>query len=91
MSANEMSVTAREYREIQADIERLKEQSEALKQKMIAEMDARQCDELAAGEYKIRYTVYESARLDAARLKAEHADLYSAYTKRAAATRFQVA
>jgi predicted phage-related endonuclease len=75
MSANEMNMTAREYREIQADIERLKEQSEALKQRMIAETDARQVDELAAGEYKIRYTVYESSRLDTAKLKAEHADL----------------
>jgi predicted phage-related endonuclease len=91
MSANEMTVTAREYREIQADIERLKAQSGALKQKMIAEMDARQCDELAAGEYKIRYTVYESSRLDTARLKTDHTDLYNQYTKRAAAARFQVA
>jgi len=91
MSTVEMATTAKTYREIQAEIKALEEQADALKQQMIGEMDARQADELTAGEYTIRYSLYESSRLDSAKLKAEHADLYAAYTKRTTATRFQVA
>ena len=87
----DITTTAREYRELQAQIKTLEAQAEALKQALIREMDARQAEELTAGEYTIRYTIYESARLDSAKLKAEHADLYAAYTKKTAATRFQVA
>ena len=91
MNNIEIEVTARTYRTIQAEIKALGEQADALKQRMIAEMDARQVEKLAAGEYTLCYTVYESSRLDSAKLKAEHADLYAAYNKTATATRFQVA
>ena len=91
MSTIEMTVTARTYREIQAEIKALQEQADALKQRMIAEMVARQVDKLAAGEYTLCYSVYESNRLDSVKLKAEHADLYAAYCKPTTATRFQVA
>ena len=76
MSTNEMTTTAREFREIQAQIKTLEEMADALKQQMIREMDTRNVEELAAGEYTIRWTMYESSRLDSAKLKAEHADLY---------------
>jgi hypothetical protein len=46
---------------------------------------------MAAGMFKISYTVYESSRFDAAKFKADHADLYGAYSKKAAATSFSVA
>jgi predicted phage-related endonuclease len=91
MSNIEMTVTARTYREIQAEIKELEAQADALKQTMIREMDARQVEKLNAGEYTISYTLYESGRLDSAKLKADHADLYAAYTKRTTSTRFQVA
>ena len=84
MSINEMTSTAREYRQLMADIKALEEQAESLKQAMIREMDTRQVDELAAGEFKIRYNIYESTRLDSKKLKAEHGDLYAAYTKQTA-------
>ena len=90
MTISEMTTTAREYREIQAFIRELTEQADALKQKMIAEMDSRRVDKLSAGEYTISYIVYESNRLDSPKLKTEHADLYNAYCKSSTATRFQV-
>jgi len=58
---------------------------------MITEMDAMNIEELAVGEYTIRWNLYESNRLDTAKLKAEHCVLYAAYSKRAVSTRFQVA
>lgn len=91
MSTIELTSTARTYREIQAEIKALEEQADALKQTMIREMDARQADSLTAGEYTIRYSLYESSRLDSAKLKADHGDLYATYSKRTTSTRFSVA
>ena len=91
MSTLEMETIAREYREIQAQIKTLEEQADALKQNMIREMDTRNAEELAAGEYTVRWTLYESSRLDTAKLKSDHADLYSRYSKKTTATRFSVA
>ena len=67
-----ITATASEYREIQAMIKELEAEADALKQTMIAEMDARNLEELAAAEYAIRWSLYESSRLDSKKLKAEH-------------------
>lgn len=75
MSTIELSVTAKTYREIQSEIKELEAQADAL----------------TVGEYTLRYTIYESSRLDTSKLKAEHGDIYAAYSKRTTATRFQVA
>ncbi len=91
MSTVEMTTTAHEYREIQAQIKALEEEADALKQQMIREMDAQQVDKLEAGEYTIRWSLYESSRLDSKKLKAEHSDLYAAYSKATTSTRFSVA
>ena len=91
MSTIELEIMAREYREIQAQIKTLEEQAETLKHQMICEMDTRQIERLAAGGFEIRYTLVESSRLDTAKLRADHADMYAAYTKKTVSTRFQVA
>ena len=70
MSIIDITNTARTYREIQAEIKALEEQADTLKQQMIREMDSRQVDKLAAGEFEIRYTLTESNRLDTTRFKA---------------------
>jgi predicted phage-related endonuclease len=91
MSITDITTTARTYRELQAEIKRLEEEADALKQSMIREMDTRNLEKLAAGEYEVRYSLYESSRLDSAKLKAEHSDIYAAYSKLTTSTRFQVA
>ena len=91
MTMNEITTTARNYREIQAMIKELEAEAESLKQTMIREMDARQEEELAAGEYKIRYMVYESSRIDTTALKKALPEVAEQFTKKTAATRFQVA
>ena len=91
MSVIELTTVATEYRELQNAIKALEEQAETLKQAMIREMDAQQAEKMQAGPFEIRYTLVESSRLDTAKLKADHADLYAAYTKRTTSTRFQVA
>jgi len=91
MSAAEMEATARAYRELQNEIKALEEEAEALKQRMIREMDARQVEKLPAGAFTVNYTVYASARLDSAKLRAEQPELYASYAKETTACRFQVA
>ncbi len=91
MSAIELTSKARDYREIQAMIKELEAEADALKQQMITEMDTRNLTECAAGEFTIRWGLYESSRLDSKALKADHAELYGQYTKKTVSTRFQVA
>ena len=91
MSIIDLTTAATEYRELQQQIKDMEDQADALKQTMIREMDARQAEKLQAGPFEIRYTLVESSRLDSAKLKADHADLYATYTKRTTSTRFQVA
>ena len=91
MSTNEMTTTARTYREIQAEIKTLEEQADALKQQMISEMDTRKAEVLEAGEYTIRWSIYESSRVDTAAFKKALPDVAARFTKQTTATRFQVA
>jgi predicted phage-related endonuclease len=91
MSTSDLTTTAREYREIQAMIKELEAEADALKQQMIREMESRNVESFPAGECTIRWGLYESSRLDSAKLKADHADLYSQYSKKTVSTKFQVA
>lgn len=88
MSINEMENRAREYREILAEIKALQEQADALKADLIAEMDARQTEAVAAGAFTIRYSAYESTRVDTKALKS--AGLYEQYSSKQTALRFSV-
>jgi predicted phage-related endonuclease len=89
MSTVELTSTARDYRQILAEIKALEEQADGLKQTMIREMDSRNAEELSAGEFTIRWSLYESSRIDTAAIKA--AGLYDQYSKKTVSTRFQVA
>ena len=88
MSINDMESKARAYREILAEVKALQEQADAIKAELIAEMDARQAEAVAVGAFTIRYTAYESSRINTARLKA--AGLYEQYSSKQTALRFSV-
>ena len=91
MSINDLTATAREYRELQAAIKELEGQADALKQAMIKEMDNRATEKLQAGEYEIRYQLIESSRLDTTALKKALPDIAAQFTRLTTSTRFQVA
>lgn len=88
MSIKDMESRAQAYREILAEIKALQEQADAIKADLIAAMDARQEDAVIAGAYTIRYTAYESSRVNTAKLKAD--GLYEQYSTRQTALRFVV-
>lgn len=78
-------------KEIVSKIEALKEweklaqeaaaEIEALKDSIKAEMNARNLEELAAGQYIARFTVVVSNRLDTTALKRENNAMYQRYLR----------
>ena len=91
MSSTEITLKAREYRELQAMIKQLEEEADALKASLVAEIESRKVETLQADIFTIRYTEYQSSRLDTAALKKELPDIADRYTKTNTARRFQVA
>lgn len=88
MSTSELEAKATQYRALQAEIKQLQEQAEAVKADLITVLDAQKADSLAAGPFTVRYTVYESTRVNTAALK--NAGLYDQYSTKVAALRFSV-
>lgn len=87
-------------KEIVSKIEALKEweklaqeaaaEIEALKDSIKAEMNARNLEELAAGQYIARFTVVVSNRLDTTALKRENNAMYQRYLRQTTSRRFSI-
>ena len=87
-------------KEIVSKIEALKEweklaaeaaaEIEALKDSIKAGMNARNLEELAAGQYIARFTVVVSNRLDTTALKRENNTMYQRYLKQTTSRRFSI-
>ena len=75
----------------EAMIEELKTEAETIRNSIKAEMDAREVEELIAGQYIVRWTSVLSNRFDSTSFKKEYADLYKTYTKQVASKRFSIA
>lgn len=91
MSTIEISTKAKEYRELQQFIKQLEDEAEALKAAIVAEMEAQQTDTIHTDLFTIKYTEYQSSRLDGKSLKSELPEIAARYTKTTTARRFQVA
>ncbi len=72
-------------------MKQLKDEAEAIQAEIVAEMTERAIDTLNAGIFTVKYTPYESTRLDTTRFKADHLDLFNAYAKTVEARRFSIA
>ncbi len=90
MSITELETKAREIRELRRMKEELEEEITSLEDKVKAEMTTRQVDEMVAGEYRIKWTPYQTSRFDAAAFKKDHEDLAAAYTKVTESRRFSI-
>lgn len=87
-------------KEIVSKIEALKEweklaqeaaaEIEALKDSIKAEMNARNLEELTAGQYIARFTVVVSNRLDTTALKRENNAMYQRYLRQTTSRRFSI-
>ena len=88
MSMNELNATAQSLMSVRAMIEELQAEAEALTDKLKAAM-VEQGSELLQGDgWKVTWKNVNSHRFDSKSFKADHADLYSQYSKATTTTRF---
>ena len=74
----------------EAMMEELKTEADRVRDSIKAEMEAREVEELIAGQYIVRYTSVLSNRFDSTAFKRVCPDLYKAYTKQVASRRFTI-
>ena len=74
----------------EAMMEELKAEADAVRNSIKAEMEAREGEELIAGQYIVRWTSVLSTRFDSTAFKKVLPELYKAYTKQTASRRFSI-
>ena len=74
----------------EAMMEEIKGEADAIRNSIKAEMEAREVEELIAGQYIIRWTSVLSNRFDSTGFKRVCPELYKAYTKQVSSRRFTI-
>lgn len=74
----------------EAMMEELKAEAETIRNTIKAEMEAREVEELTAGQYIVRYTAILSNRFDSTAFKKVMPEVYKAYTKQVSSRRFTI-
>ena len=90
MSKMELIAKVELLNEYEAMIEELKNEAEAVRDSIKAEMMERETEELIAGSYIIRWTSVLSNRFDSTAFKKVYGDLYKAFMKQSASRRFSI-
>ena len=75
----------------EAMMEELKNEADTIRNSIKAEMEARDVEELIAGQYIIRWTSVLSNRFDSTAFKKVMPDVYKEYTKQVSSRRFSIA
>lgn len=74
----------------EAMMEELKAEADTIRNTIKAEMEAREVEELTAGQYIVRYTAILSNRFDSTAFKKVMPEVYKAYTKQVSSRRFTI-
>ena len=74
----------------EAMMEELKAEADTIRNTIKAEMEAREVEELIAGQYIVRYTAVLSYRFDSTAFKKVMPEVYKAYTKQVSSRRFTI-
>ena len=74
----------------EAMMEELKTEADGIRNSIKAEMEAREVEELIAGQYIVRYTSILSNRFDSTAFKKVMPEIYKAYTKQVSSRRFTI-
>ena len=74
----------------EAMMEELKAKADTIRNSIKAEMEAREVEELIAGQYIVRYTSVLSNRFDSTAFKKVMPEIYKAYTKQVSSRRFTI-
>jgi predicted phage-related endonuclease len=91
MTVKDIEAKAKEYRELNQFMKQLQDEADAVKQEIIAEMEARDVDTIRTDLFTVHYTAYKSTRFDSARFRAECEPMYESYCKTSEGRRFSVA
>lgn len=90
MSKNEILAKIEALNEWEQIIEEAKAAADELRNSIKEEMDAREVEELIAGQYIIRFTSVTSSRFNTTAFKAEHNALYKDFLKEVSSRRFTI-
>ena len=90
MTKNEMIKKIEELQELETFIEEIKAEAETIKDSIKAEKLDRDIEELAAGQYIVRWTSILSNRFDTTSFKKQFGDLYKSFTKQTSSRRFSI-
>ena len=71
-------------------MEEIKAEADTIRNSIKAEMEAREVEELIAGQYIVRYTSVLSNRFDSTAFKKVMPEIYKAYTKQVSSRRFTI-
>ena len=74
----------------EAMMEELKAEADTIRNTIKAEMEAREVEELIAGQHIVRYTAVLSNRFDSTAFKKVMPEIYKAYTKQVSSRRFSI-
>ena len=90
MSKYELLAKVELLNKYEAMMEELRAEADSVRNSIKAEMEAREVEELVAGQYIIRWTSVLSNRFDITAFKKVLPELYKAYTKQVASRRFTI-
>ena len=93
MSQSEYTAIAAQVkgdRELTAQIEQLTKERDALKEQMIAVMDANRLEEFTGDNFTIRYKPYEKTTFDSKTFAKIHPALFTEFAKTTIYTRFTI-
>ena len=90
MSKYELLAKVELLNKYEAMMEELRAEADSVRNSIKAEMEAREVEELVAGQYIVRWTSVLSNRFDSTTFKREHAEMYKQYTKQTASRRFSI-
>ena len=91
MSKQELIAKIEELNQWEAVMEEAKNEAEALRDAIKAEMLQQDTEEMIIGTYIVRWTSVLSNRFDTTAFKKVMPDVYKAYTKQVASRRFTIA
>lgn len=91
MSTNQIAGKVEALLEWERIMQEAKEEAEALRDEIKREMMARNTEELAAGQYVVRWTSVLSQRFDATAFKKTMPEVYRSFIKQVASKRFSIA
>ena len=90
MSKIELLANIELLNKYEAMVDEIKAEANRVRNTIKAEMEAREVEELIAGQYIVRYTSVLSNRFDSTAFKKVMPELYKAYTKQTASRRFTI-